>query len=60
LQYERLSPARAAYELAGCLTNARILPEHCFPEILRLARSLPAWRLDYSDVSQVGEFFAPG
>ena len=60
LLYERLSPARAAFELAGCLTNARNLPEHGFSEILRLARSLPAWRLDYSDVSQVGEFFAPG
>lgn len=57
LSVERLSPARAAFELAGCLTNARNLPEHGFPEILRLARSLPAWRLTYGDVSQTVEFF---
>jgi hypothetical protein len=51
--YEQLSPARTAFELAGCLTNARNLPQHGFPEIMRLARALPAWRVIYSHVSQV-------
>jgi hypothetical protein len=55
LSYERLSPARTAFELAGCLTNARNLPEHGFPEIMRLARVLPAWRLSYSNFSQVAD-----
>jgi hypothetical protein len=54
--YERISPARTAFELAGCLTNARNLEGHGFPEILRLARALPAWRLTYSDVGQVQAF----
>ncbi len=56
LETERLSPARAAFELASFLTNARNLPEHGFPEILRLARSLPAWRLGYGDFAQLEEF----
>jgi hypothetical protein len=55
-RFERISPARTAFELAGCLTNARNLDDHGFPEILRLARALPAWRLAYSDVGQVQAF----
>jgi hypothetical protein len=54
---EHLSPARSAFELAGCLTNARNLEQHGFPEILRLARALPAWRITYGSLVQLEEFF---
>jgi hypothetical protein len=57
LKCEKLSPARSAFELAGCLTNARNLEQHGFPEILRLARALPAWRVTYGSIVDLQEFF---
>jgi hypothetical protein len=33
--------------------NAHNLPDNGFPELLRLARALPAWELSYPDFEQV-------
>lgn len=48
-----LSPAQAGLALMQCLVNARNLPGHGFPEIVRLARTLPAYRLDYGGFAQL-------
>ncbi len=48
-----LTPAQAGLALTGCLINARNLPEHGFPEIVRLARTVPAYRLDYGGFAQL-------
>jgi hypothetical protein len=37
------------------LVNARNLPRHGVPEIIRLASSTPAYRLHYSGFDQIGE-----
>jgi hypothetical protein len=52
-EFSRLSEASAALALAGLLINARNLPENGFPEVVRLARSLPAYQLIYSDFEQL-------
>ncbi|MCJ7625909.1 MAG: hypothetical protein MUO76_20645, partial [Anaerolineaceae bacterium] len=57
LTYEPLSAAHTAFELAKCLINARNLTQNGFPEVLRLAQAVPAWRLTYGDVQQVHGFF---
>jgi hypothetical protein len=57
LTYEPLSAAHTAFELAKCLINARNLVQNGFPEVLRLAQTVPAWRLTYGDVEQVRGFF---
>ncbi|MCD6577164.1 MAG: hypothetical protein J7K66_04025 [Anaerolineaceae bacterium] len=57
LEYEQLSSARTAFELAKCLINARNLSQNGFPEIMRLAQTVPAWRLVYGDVRWAQEFF---
>jgi hypothetical protein len=49
-----LSKAQAGLALMECLVNARNLPEHGFPEIVRLARQAPAYRLHYTDFDQIG------
>ena len=36
-----------------CLINARNLHEHGFPQVIELARSLPAYQLVYGDFSAV-------
>jgi hypothetical protein len=36
-----------------CLINARNLPDHGFPEITRLARSVPAYKMTYANFVQV-------
>jgi hypothetical protein len=50
---QRISGAQAALKLTACLVNARNLPDNGFPELLRLARALPAWELSYPDFEQV-------
>ena len=55
LELQSLTPAQAGLALMQCLVNARNLPEHGFPEITRLVRSIPAYRLTYSRFDQVGE-----
>jgi hypothetical protein len=48
-----LSKAQAGLVLMECLVNARNLPGHGFPEIARLARVAPAYRLRYSRFEQI-------
>jgi hypothetical protein len=50
---EPLGKARAGLELMQCLVNARNLPEHGFPDAVRLAASAPAWSLRYSSLDQL-------
>jgi hypothetical protein len=49
----RLSKAQASLELMQCLINARNLPEHGFPNVVGLARSIPVYQMLYSDFSAV-------
>ncbi len=48
-----LSKAQAGLALMKCLVNARNLPEHGFPQISRLAKTVPAYRLTYANFDQV-------
>lgn len=48
-----LGKARAGLELMQCLVNARNLPEHGFPEAVRIAATVPAWSLRYSAFEQL-------
>lgn len=57
LRIQRLSQAQCGLMLMQCLANARNLPEHGFPEIVRLARSIPAYRLIYGMFTQAQEAF---
>jgi hypothetical protein len=50
-----LSRAQAGLALMECLVNARNLPEHGFPQIARLARLAPAYKLTYAHFQQIGE-----
>jgi len=50
-----LSGAQAGLALMECLVNARNLPEHGFPEIARLAKTAPAYKMTYAHFDQVGE-----
>jgi hypothetical protein len=52
-EMQPLTRASTATLLTGLLINARNLPENGFPEVLRLARSIPAFRLVYSDFEQL-------
>jgi hypothetical protein len=50
-----LSRAQAGLALMECLVNARSLPDHGFPEIVRLAKMAPAYKMTYAHFDQVGE-----
>ena len=50
-----LSRAQAGLALMECLVNARNLPDHGFPEIVRLAKTAPAYKMTYAHFDQVGE-----
>ncbi len=52
-ELQPLSRASTATLLTGLLINARNLPDHGFPEVLRLARQIPAFSLAYSDFEQL-------
>jgi hypothetical protein len=52
-ELRQLSKAQASLELMQCLINARNLPEHGFPEVIGMARTVPAYQLVYSDFSTV-------
>jgi hypothetical protein len=54
-ELSRLSGASTAVALTRLLINARNLPEHGFPELLRLARGLPAYQLTYGHCDQASE-----
>ena len=48
-----LSKAQAGLALMKCLVNARNLAEHGFPQISRLAKTVPAYQMTYADFGQV-------
>jgi hypothetical protein len=50
---EPVSRAQSGIGLMSCLINARNLPEHGFTEVTRLARTVPGYRLEYGDFSQL-------
>jgi hypothetical protein len=51
--WQPLSKAQAGLALMKCLVNARNLPEHGFPQISRLAKTVPAYHMTYADFDQV-------
>ncbi|MGE0704207.1 MAG: hypothetical protein AB7F99_08595 [Vicinamibacterales bacterium] len=51
--FDALPRAATGMGLMSCLINARNLPDHGFPEATRLAKSVPGFRLEYSDFSQL-------
>jgi len=53
LSLKKLSTINATFELAQCLINARNLVYNGFPEIQRLTKSVPCYRMEYADTSQV-------
>jgi hypothetical protein len=56
-QLERLSRASTAVALARVLVNARNLPGNGFPELLRLARAIPAYQMTYGSFAQIDQSF---
>lgn len=50
-----LTKAQTGFELMHCLVNARNLPEHGFPEVTRLAKMVPAYKMTYANFGQIGE-----
>jgi hypothetical protein len=54
-----LSKADAAIRLMGSLTNGSVLPNGGFDDIVRLAKTLPAYALRYSDFAQLGASIEP-
>jgi hypothetical protein len=52
-ELRQLSKAQGGLELMKCLVNARNLPGHGFPEVVRIARAVPAYRMIYSNFAQV-------
>lgn len=53
LEFSRVSAAEACLGLMQQLNNARNLPQHGFPEAVRLARATPAYRLNYGSLAQL-------
>jgi len=51
--FSPLPRSAAGMGLMSCLINARNLPDHGFPEATRLAKSVRAFRLEYSNFSQL-------
>ena len=58
-ELRQLSKAQAGLELMQCLINARNLPDHGFPEVTRLARSVPAYKITYSSFAQLEPHIDP-
>ena len=54
-EFEKLTPALAAFELAQCLINARNLEKNGFSEIIRLTKIIPCWRFKYGLFDQIQE-----
>jgi hypothetical protein len=53
LEIQPISKAETALRLMACLVNARNLPDHGLPDVVRLARHVPGYRLRYSDADDV-------
>jgi hypothetical protein len=54
-EIQPLTAAQAGLELMRSLLNARNLPDHGFGEVARIARSVPAVRLLYSEIAHLGD-----
>lgn len=52
-EVHRLSKAQAGLELMQCLINARNLPEHGFPQVIKIVRTVPIYQMVYGDFSAV-------
>ena len=52
-ELRQLSKAQASLELMQCLINARNLPEQGFPNVVGMARSIPAYKMIYCDFPAV-------
>jgi hypothetical protein len=52
-EVHRLSKAQAGLEPMQCLINARNLPEHGFPQVIGIARTIPIYQMVYGDFSTV-------
>ena len=55
LRIEKISSAQACTFLMACDVNARNLMDHGFKQIVRLARSTPAYRVTYGDFKGFGD-----
>ncbi|MBN1274118.1 MAG: hypothetical protein JXB26_17785 [Candidatus Aminicenantes bacterium] len=55
-EYIPLIKAQTSLKLVGCLINARNLPENGFPEVIRIARTIPAFSLEYNRLNQIQEY----
>ncbi|WP_446007946.1 hypothetical protein [Candidatus Electrothrix sp.] len=55
LQVEKISPARTSALLMTCDVNARNLPDHGFHQLVELARSIPAYTITYSNLTDCNE-----
>jgi hypothetical protein len=56
-EFTSLSPAEAILRLTGRLINARNLPDHGFPDLTKIARSVPAYELNYPSFDRLDEVF---
>ena len=48
LKIDKISPAQVSTLLMSCDVNARNLPDHGFAQVVRIARTTPAYQLCYS------------
>ena len=55
LAIDKLSPAKLCISLMNCHVNARNLENHGFDRVVRLARSVPAYRIRYGDFHGLGD-----
>jgi hypothetical protein len=53
-----LTPAEAAKAMLECLVNARNLPSHGLPEVVRMAKSVPSYNLRYGRFDQLEAWIA--
>ena len=54
-EFNEQSKGENALHLMECLINARNLPGHGFSEVVRLARTIPAYSAKYGRIDQVGD-----
>ena len=54
-EWRPLSRAQAGLALMECLVNARNLPAHGFDQVVRLAKTAPAYRMSYASFEEIGE-----
>lgn len=54
---QKLSKAHSSLALMRCLVNARNLPEHGLPEIIRISQTIPAYAMIYGSFEQIEQAF---